>query len=146
MHPAYVRTIDSIPAPEYKKISKYFFDPQKEKVILSPKVCNEPVLQDKFSEPVALDTRTFHLLNYGLEKIYGQVSEDSNEDLDLRGEQRITHLEAEKMNATLHNKFKGGVIRENADQIEKNGGIRDLLDPTIRMRSKYTKRVYQRDF
>ena len=56
-------------------MSKYFFDPQKEEIKLPKNVRNQPVLQDNFAEPVALDTRTFHLLNYGLDKIYSKVDE-----------------------------------------------------------------------
>ena len=72
--------INSIPAPtplpvvKKKQKSKHFFLPVREEVILPPEVRNDSILQDRFSSPVALDTRTFHLLNYGLEKIYSNVS------------------------------------------------------------------------
>ena len=46
------------------------------------------------------------------------------------------------MNCELHNKFKGGVIRDNADSLEARGSIQDLLSPRIRLKSKYVKRVH----
>ena len=51
----------------------------------------------------------------------------------------ITHLEAEKLNAQLHSKFKGGLVRNSANFIEdKVGGeIRDLLSPRSKLRAKY---------
>ena len=44
--------------------------------MLSNKVLNDKLLQDNFSEPMVLDTRQFHLLHYGMDKIYNQVDEE----------------------------------------------------------------------
>jgi hypothetical protein len=55
---------------------KHHFVVKKDQVVLSNKVLNDKLLQDNFSEPMVLDTRQFHLLHYGMDKIYNQVDEE----------------------------------------------------------------------
>ena len=74
------------------------------------KFSHTPLLRDDFGKPIILDTREFRLLNYGLEQIYSRVNEEDYTKVELCRwkKDRITHLEAESMNAQLHNKFRGG--------------------------------------
>ena len=71
--------INSIPVePEIpkKKPQKHKFVVKKTPIKLSERVLNSPLLSPDFGEPVFLDTRDFHLLSYGLDKIYNRVNED----------------------------------------------------------------------
>jgi len=59
------------------------------------------MLCEDFAKPIILDTRVFRLLNYGLEQIYDRVNEDDYTKVQLSQwkKDRITHLEAESLNA-----------------------------------------------
>ena len=102
---------------------------------LSPRkpqtVDKKSILSPDYSAPLVLDTRIFKLLHYGLDQIYSRVNEDDYSKVHLSSwvKDRITHMEAEKLNASLHRKFRAGQIRGNAHYIEeREGPIKDMLD------------------
>ena len=97
---------------------------------LPKRVLEDRLLQDEFSEPVVLDTRVFQLLNYGLEKIYNRVDEEEpSPDMRHWKSDKISHLEAEKLQMELHAKFRGGQILDNANFLEQSQGpIKDIFD------------------
>ena len=134
-----------------KKVEKphYLFVSKKDPVKLSEKVKNDHTLKQSFSQPVSLDTRSFQLLHYGVDKIYGRVNESSEfkKDKITHGRKQISLKEAVTLSEELHKKFRGGQVKDQADFLERTtGDIRDLLDDKIYLRNKYDTKVLKFDY
>ena len=85
---------------ETLKIKKNLFIVKKDQITLPTKVLNDKLLQEKFSQPVVLDTRQFHLLNYGTDKIYERVDDvAAKNNKNMWNKWHISHVEAETLNA-----------------------------------------------
>jgi hypothetical protein len=100
MTPLNLKDIASIPIlleKVVKEKSKHCFLKPKGPVFFS----NDQMLQDEFAKPVALDTRCFKLLQFGVDQIYGRVVESGadKEEIWLWKKENITHHEAETLNA-----------------------------------------------
>jgi hypothetical protein len=72
-----------------------------------------------------------------LKTIYERVDEEGQVITDMRKD-KISLDQAISMSEQLHAKFRGGLVRDNADALEKtNGKIKDLLDHKIQLRSPH---------
>jgi len=85
---------------------------------LPDEILNDPLLKHDFSQPTILDTKSFHLLNYGTNKIYDSI-DCIQPEVTLTTEKKITHLQAESLQAQLHNKFRARYIRDSISSIEE---------------------------